>query len=290
VETYGVKVDEELRAQVVARYERLGIAPYSGFINARLAARAAEKEDIKEAKRHISMMKASGFEKSYMEEALNMVIMPVLERVRILCASAQKEAAEDPASSDQAAWRLLGSTEVFISLMNIMLPKKHALRKAAHNELSQAILAIQVLFGKETDNWAVSLELLKCAQELAVSDSARQRIDSNIKIVENNLLLSTCWFCGVNPAEDDHAVEVKMHGDVNHLFDKVTWRHTTVTIPRCGRCQSNHRPGNRIGRLFSADKRTRAKETKPLSTKKDFPRIKQLLDDGWNYGERPPNV
>ncbi|MBW7997028.1 MAG: dihydrofolate reductase [Candidatus Glassbacteria bacterium] len=36
VETYGVKVDEALRAQVVERYKKLGIAPYSGFINPRL--------------------------------------------------------------------------------------------------------------------------------------------------------------------------------------------------------------------------------------------------------------
>ncbi|MFH1070673.1 MAG: dihydrofolate reductase, partial [Candidatus Glassbacteria bacterium] len=36
VETYGVKVDQGLAAEVRERYARLGIAPYSGFINPRL--------------------------------------------------------------------------------------------------------------------------------------------------------------------------------------------------------------------------------------------------------------
>jgi len=36
VETYGVKVDPELHNEVLERYQRLGIAPYSGFIQPRL--------------------------------------------------------------------------------------------------------------------------------------------------------------------------------------------------------------------------------------------------------------
>jgi len=36
VENYGVEVDRELHAQVLERFEKLGIAPYGGFINPRL--------------------------------------------------------------------------------------------------------------------------------------------------------------------------------------------------------------------------------------------------------------
>ncbi|MCA9735902.1 dihydrofolate reductase [candidate division KSB1 bacterium] len=36
VETYGVKVDPELHKEVLARYEKLNIAPYGGFINPKL--------------------------------------------------------------------------------------------------------------------------------------------------------------------------------------------------------------------------------------------------------------
>ncbi|MHB8056124.1 MAG: dipeptidyl-peptidase 3 family protein, partial [Candidatus Aminicenantales bacterium] len=33
VETYGVKVDPELHKEVLARYAKLNLAPYAGFIN-----------------------------------------------------------------------------------------------------------------------------------------------------------------------------------------------------------------------------------------------------------------
>jgi dipeptidyl-peptidase-3 len=36
VETYGVKVDKELHREVLKRFSKLNVAPYSGFINPRL--------------------------------------------------------------------------------------------------------------------------------------------------------------------------------------------------------------------------------------------------------------
>jgi dipeptidyl-peptidase-3 len=36
IETYGVKVDQELHKEVLARYEKLNVAPYKGFINPKL--------------------------------------------------------------------------------------------------------------------------------------------------------------------------------------------------------------------------------------------------------------
>ncbi len=37
VETYGVKIDAELHAEILERYSHLGLAPYKGFINPRLS-------------------------------------------------------------------------------------------------------------------------------------------------------------------------------------------------------------------------------------------------------------
>ena len=46
VEDYGVKIDGALHAEVLQRYERLGIAPYKGFINPRLEPVTDEKGAI----------------------------------------------------------------------------------------------------------------------------------------------------------------------------------------------------------------------------------------------------
>ena len=49
VETYGVKVNPELHAEVLARNEKLNIPPYGGFINPRLVA-VEEKGKIVDVK------------------------------------------------------------------------------------------------------------------------------------------------------------------------------------------------------------------------------------------------
>ena len=33
IEKYGVKIDLSLHAEILARYEKLNLAPYSGFVN-----------------------------------------------------------------------------------------------------------------------------------------------------------------------------------------------------------------------------------------------------------------
>jgi dipeptidyl-peptidase-3 len=33
IETYGVKIDQELHGEILARYAKLNLSPYSGFVN-----------------------------------------------------------------------------------------------------------------------------------------------------------------------------------------------------------------------------------------------------------------
>lgn len=46
VETYGVKIDPELHAEVLERYKKLNLAPYSGFVNPVYRVERDEKENI----------------------------------------------------------------------------------------------------------------------------------------------------------------------------------------------------------------------------------------------------
>ena len=50
VETYGVKVDQELLAEVLERYEKLGIKPYKGFINPRYIPQVSESGELYDVK------------------------------------------------------------------------------------------------------------------------------------------------------------------------------------------------------------------------------------------------
>lgn len=50
VETYAVKVDPELHSEVLARYKKLNLAPYKGFVNPKYEAVVDEKGDIIDVK------------------------------------------------------------------------------------------------------------------------------------------------------------------------------------------------------------------------------------------------
>ena len=50
VETYAVKVDPELHSEVLARYKKLNLAPYKGFVNPRYDALTDEKGNIIDVK------------------------------------------------------------------------------------------------------------------------------------------------------------------------------------------------------------------------------------------------
>ena len=63
VETYGVKVDPSLHAEVLERYKKLNIAPYKGFVNPRY-------EAVKDAQGNITDVKIIYGSESYVEQML----------------------------------------------------------------------------------------------------------------------------------------------------------------------------------------------------------------------------
>jgi dipeptidyl-peptidase III len=72
VETYGVKVDRELHKEVLERYSRLNIAPYSGFINP-LYTPVEENGEIKD----ITISYPDDYVKQMLEYSENYSFLPV---------------------------------------------------------------------------------------------------------------------------------------------------------------------------------------------------------------------
>jgi dipeptidyl-peptidase-3 len=71
VETYGVKVDYDLHKEVLERYSKLNIAPYTGFINPKLVP-VYEGEDLVDVKIEFP----GDFQKQMMEYAEEYSLLP----------------------------------------------------------------------------------------------------------------------------------------------------------------------------------------------------------------------
>lgn len=164
-------------------------------INAQLALNAAEQQDSSEAQRHLRLMRTGGFETPAVDQALREAADPLRERIQTICKTAEADANADPVHADQVTRRLVDQTHPLLSALDTLLPAGHTLRDASHDEVALCALTCQVSFGNKTENWTVSLELLEMALPVAVSESARERLKENIRIVKDIAKQRNGW-CG----------------------------------------------------------------------------------------------
>ncbi len=182
------------------------------------------------------------------EEALRRAVEPIRERIKTLCKTAEPEADADPAHADQVTKRLLEQTRPVLTVLDTLLPAGNPTRDGAHDEVALRALACQIPFGNKTENWKVSLKLLEQTLPIAASESARERIQQNIRTVKANLdyqlQYGTCWFCKQPRPEDAAVAEVKMYGNVirtpTREGARIQWQNMTVKVPRCKRCNVGH--------------------------------------------------
>jgi hypothetical protein len=212
------------------------------LINARLAIRAHQNQKPHHAHRHVARIRGSGFEAEALNEALRIAVEPTRSTIKTFCDAAKRDAEADPVKADTVTERLLEQTAGPLALLDLLLPENNPARIAEHDQVALTAQSCQIIFGNKTDNWKRSLELTARFAPLVASTAARERIEVNRKIIQNNFEGSCCWFCGQNPGDDKCALEVAMHGDVQRIpiynGSRTTWRHLKVKVPRCKDCRS----------------------------------------------------
>jgi hypothetical protein len=316
-----------------ARRMRLSLPVALMQINAQLAVRAAEKGKAEEVKRHLAIMKGSGFKDSVVQEALRLAVMPVRDRIKTLCQAAEKETDAHPLTGDTVTERLLAQTAPLLAALDLMLPVGSPARAGTHDEVAIAALGCQVTFGNKTENWKKSVALLEAILPIAAGAAARARIEENLRIVRGNREYGICFFCRDNDSEEKHAIKRQMFGNVKRTptgynTTRITWNNRTITVPRCGRCKAaqaasagwtgaavatsiltgvvscgvaTNSPGGSpldVLMLFSLSiggsllgsflaRRYFRKNIRPEGDANQFPRIKELLTEGWQLGEKP---
>ncbi len=316
----------------LARRMRVSLPLALLSINATLAVRYAEVGNFEMAERQLGIMGL--WEGSLAQKALGDACEPLRQRIKSICKNAESQANKDPTHGDKATREVIVHTKSLLVILDTLLSPGDSMRDAAHDEVAVCALYCQILFGNKTKNWKISLELLELALPIAVGQAARDRIQENITTVKGNLECGTCWFCQQNPAEDEAVCDVKMYGNVTRTPTQngveIQWRHLTVKVPRCARCNSAHNRqatcvvvgaviggmlglagciadglkhgadvmlpdvflgvvpagiGAGIGAAIGVARRP--KGVKPESAKGEFSSVKELLSQGWQFGERP---
>jgi hypothetical protein len=239
------------------------------LINAEIAVREAERGNAEEARRHLEIMKnweATNGEtpvsapqttenntlSPLLDEAFRRALKPIRDRIKTFSRTAAQDTDAAPEKADAVVRRLVEQTGPLLKTLDTLLPEGNALRDGAHDEVALQALASQIAFGNKTEDWKASLELLNLARPIAASESARARIDENIRIVTSNLEFGTCWFCSKRPSKTEAAADVPMHGNVNRIWNQVQWQHATVKVPRCEECKAEHSRRSTFGGVGAA--------------------------------------
>ncbi|MHB2149967.1 acyl carrier protein [Calditrichota bacterium LG25] len=294
------------------------------FINAKLAVIAAENRNKKEAKRHLKIIENSGFDNNVIEVALLQAVTPIRERIKTICQYINKERTENPEQSNKLAQKVMEQTKNLLFTLDLVLTKNNPIREGAHDEVALTALDSIISYGNKTSDWERCFKLIKEVQKIVQSESARSRVQSNYDIIkenyEYNLENNICFFCKENPAEDLCAIKKEMWGDEERYGPKVYWRHITIRVPRCRRCEKVHKKittfswvggiifgflilwfgGNIIHIGINATigatmgyflaKWTSPENVKPKSHFSNFSTIKELKKRGWKYGSGPSDV
>ncbi|HZZ84899.1 MAG TPA: hypothetical protein VFE30_10205 [Anaeromyxobacteraceae bacterium] len=319
----------------LARRIRIALPNALLSVNATLAVRAAERGDMATAKRHVDTMRhiegnAPGLSQGIgpaTRHALQQSLVSLRKRVRSICEDLEARVDADPLQGERVTRELIEQTKPLIAAFDALLGSGDATRDAVRDEVAAAALGCQIPYGNKTKNWRTSLQLLDLIKPVAAGRTMQARVDDNVKTVRENVEIASCWFCRENDAVPAAAHSVAMYGDVSRQWGltgtKVQWRRTSVSVPRCRRCQETHDHSSSftligavmgllaggatcaaadagsgfvvgivgaflgwgIGAAVGSSKRP--DNVKPRSHAKEYPNVKALLSMGWSLGDRP---
>jgi len=247
--------DPRLTSGTVKRI-REGLPSALLSINAALAFRAAKSSNRDEAWSQTGLMRNSGFGNVVFDKVISKAATPIREQIKIICANAEQETAKNPEQGEQVAHQVLAQTSPLLMTIDTLLPAKHSILEAAHDEVALCILGSMIAFGNKTENLTPLPQMLSQATQIAASESIRQRINENIETVKTNLEYARdytmCWFCKERPGDDRAVHEVKMYGDVHRVGNQVQYRTLKLPVPRCGKCESAHNKHRSMSLIFMA--------------------------------------
>jgi hypothetical protein len=230
------EIDDRRLSTGMARRIRSLLPTVLLSVNARLAVTAAERGDDDEADRHMTLIDDSGFDRGEAERALEVVLEPLRQRVLTFCKEAEA-ASSDPTKAHQVAADLLDHAAPLLLPLRL-LRERHPMRESAHDEVAQRAITCGIAYGDKTEDWETAIALFARILPICGSASARSRLERNLEIYRKNIAANRCWFCEANRSDESSGVEVKLHGNVQHLGTRVSWNTLTIKVPRCAGCRS----------------------------------------------------
>ncbi len=298
-------------------------------INAQLAAAYARLEAYSEAKRHVTYMIKTMSGLDDVQSILNVLFEPMENKVKRLIDNYDSKVKQSPEKGLEYSKALLDETDEIRRVAVGMLSEGHKIRTGLLSDIMKACNRYHVAYGNSTKDWQSCLDSLEQLKPFACTPELKETIQSNSETLKKNLEYKTlhemCWFCKERKANGTYSFP--MYGDVKHESAKVKYRTIDVQIPICPECKKHQISENScntagcLGIIISAGTVAfilHAIFAVPGTTivggiiggflgnflgravciymhnsfiEKicQFPRVKELQEQGWDYGDSPLN-
>ncbi len=295
-------------------------------INAILALNAAEKGNKSEVAHQLAIMNDSGFGTEVVSTVLKNIANPLRSRIKITCKSFSDENYSDKKDELAACRKLLEQTMPILNTIHALFPKDNNIKEGAYDEVALTGTSMAISYANATEDWEGVIPIFEELRKIVIGESASNRVETNYNIFKNNIeydnLYKKCFYCKSNKADNTAVIEVNMHGDVqnNYWSNQITWRYIKIKVPRCKKCKTQHNKvdgytwgigilgviigiiiwvniyeggflafaiSTGIGFLIGFLIGTSQCNTLKYGHYKEFPQIKELIKEGWTWGERP---
>jgi hypothetical protein len=307
-----------------------GLLGWIANINSQLAFQACLQSESLSARRHLQILAASDVDESDRVRLLERAVQPVRTSLKTLCTHVEAAVSANKAQSDHAITEFINEARPLLRTLSELLPSGNSIRDGEHDQVASLARGLLVDFANESHNWRVCRRILIECSDLATSASVCSQVSRDLKYVDDELELASCWFCKQNDPVKGSSPAVEMYGNVSKSGTQVQWKTHKVEVPRCLRCQRTHiarrlffaatvgivaalalwseEPGLTavvstilmlIGWEVAAFLRvppldalfgSDKKSILPEWTKRKFPVVAHLQSEGWFFGSRPDNV
>jgi hypothetical protein len=221
-----------------------GLLGWIGNINSQLAFQACLQSDFLGARRHLQILAASGVDESDQVRLLERAVQPVRYSLKTLCTHVEAAVSTNKAKSDRAITEFLNEARPLLRTLSELLPSGNSIRDGEHDQVASLARGLLVGFANESHNWQVCRKILIECSDLATSTSVCSQVATDLKYVNDELELASCWFCKQNDPAKGSSAAVPMHGDVTTTRQsggtRCQWKTHKIKVPRCRRCQRAH--------------------------------------------------
>lgn len=187
VATHARRIDDPRLKASFLRSMRATLPLALAKINAELALSHAESGRTALAAMHIRLVRDADQGAPLLEKAAEIVLTPLVGRLRESIRRAKETTQEDPDKGADAVRHLLAHAKHLPDIFDLFYGEQEHSAKEVLDEAATTCIDSLVSYQKNTEDNRAFVDLLQAALPLADAVEVRQRIEKNIEIGKNNL-------------------------------------------------------------------------------------------------------